>query len=363
MAERSILVGSQGPRQKFLPRDGLTHFDAVKDLSEVIMEGDEDPIEFYERLLNTQFQYEHVLTNRELQSQFLRGCATKYNPSILQIYRDQPNINTEELALKLQIDYRLSGALDSQLAIDNESIEHETVLTQSERGPPARGNATAPTRSTKSDTDKICHLCGRGSVMRNCPNTASRPPLKCELCNRFGHPRAFCWEDEANAHRRPEDWRSILPAPKTEDDDANLVSYTFVSHKVNFELNNDELNDNETGEEALCPTYTSMQNKNENKNDDDIDSNVLVEPLPSEAAAYADPSVYTTPEKGTSERDAIIVDSSDETMSFVYHTDGDESFYSADDTSEDHSTYDDMISITGELDRLSPAFCVEEGTK
>ena len=32
-------------RQKFLPRDGLTHFDAEKDLSEVVMEGGEDPIE------------------------------------------------------------------------------------------------------------------------------------------------------------------------------------------------------------------------------------------------------------------------------------------------------------------------------
>ena len=125
------------------------------------MEGNEDPIEFYERLLNIQFQQEHVLTNRELQSQYLRGSATKYKPSILQIYRDQPNINTEKLALKLQIDYRLSGALDSQLAIDNESIEHETVLTQSERGPPERGNATAPTLQAYSDADNICHLCGQ----------------------------------------------------------------------------------------------------------------------------------------------------------------------------------------------------------
>ena len=167
------------------------------------MEGNEDPIEFYERLVNIQFQYEHVLTNRELQSQFLRGCATKYKPSILQIYRNQPNINIEELALKFQSDYRLSGALDSQLAMDNESIEHETVLTQSERDPPTRGNATAPTRSTYADADNICNSCRqRGHVMKKCPNAAIRPPIKCELCNRSGHLRAFCWEDEANAHRR-----------------------------------------------------------------------------------------------------------------------------------------------------------------
>ena len=64
-------------RQKFLPRDGLTHFDAEKDLSEVIMEGSEDPIEFYERLINIKFQYDGVLTNREIQTQFLKGCSSK----------------------------------------------------------------------------------------------------------------------------------------------------------------------------------------------------------------------------------------------------------------------------------------------
>ena len=50
-------------------------------------------------------------------------------------------------------------------------------------------------------------------------------------------------------------------------------------------------------------------------------------------------------------------------MVFDYHGDSDDTFSSAFDTSEDDSTDDDRISITGELDKLSPAFCEKEGTK
>ena len=57
------------------------------------------------------------------------------------------------------------------------------------------------------------------------------------------------------------------------------------------------------------------------------------------------------------------MDSSDETMVFDYQTGSDETFSSDFSASDDDSTDDDMISITGELDRLSPAFCAKEGSK
>ena len=147
-----------------------------------------------------------------------------------------------------------------------------------------------------------------------------------------------------------------MPTPKTDDDEAHLVSFTLVSYFENIELTDDE-----NVAAALCPTYNLIQNDNEN--DDDVDSDVLVEPLPSEAAAYADPSVYATPEQGTSEKDTTIVDSSDDEMAFDYNDGSDESFYSVDANSEDESTDDDMICIRCELDRLSPAFQVGEGTE
>ena len=67
-------------RKKYLPKDGLTHFDAENTLSEGTMDANEDPMDYHERLL-TQFL-----------KQFLSGCNAKYKPSILQIYRANPKV-------------------------------------------------------------------------------------------------------------------------------------------------------------------------------------------------------------------------------------------------------------------------------
>ena len=116
-------------RKKYLSKDGLTHFDAEKALSEVTMEPSEDPIDYLERLHTVQYQYEEDIFERQLLKQFLSGYSSKYKPSILQIYRDNPSVTTSDLAEKLQIDFRLSEALDSSLMLDQDSIEHETALT------------------------------------------------------------------------------------------------------------------------------------------------------------------------------------------------------------------------------------------
>ena len=161
--------------------------------------------------------------------------------------------------------------------------------------------------------------------------------------------------------------------PKNDDEEANLVSYTLVSVENKHHLKNDdlnepemianEMNDDGTPRELKSLAYALMQKEDDKVNDEDVDSYVIIEPLPSSAAAYADPSVYATPEQGTSARDVIVGDSSDETMAFDYQSESDETFSSGFDTSDDDSTDNDMVSITGELDRLSPAFRANEGSK
>ena len=86
----------------------------------------------------------------------------------------------------------------------------------------------------------------------------------------------------------------------------------------------------------------------------------LWNPLPVSATAYAHPSVYAQTDRGTSMQEAINVDSTDEEMEFDYDTDSDETFRSADAKSDDVSTDEDILSVTSELDRLSPAFKVKE---
>ena len=84
-------------RKKYLPRDGLTHFDADKVLSDIIMEPNEEPADFQDRLLDVQYRYPEDISNRQVLNQFLRGCESKYKTSILQIYRENPNVTITEL--------------------------------------------------------------------------------------------------------------------------------------------------------------------------------------------------------------------------------------------------------------------------
>ena len=66
--------------------------------------------------------------------------------------------------------------------------------------------------------------------------------MKCDLCHRYGHRREFCWEENRNAHRRPEGWSSILPSPKDADnDDAALVSFSLMIIEDNHPLDGDSL--------------------------------------------------------------------------------------------------------------------------
>ena len=167
-------------RQKFLPRDGLTHFDAEKMLSDVYMQANEEPIEFKDRLIDVQCRYPQDIEDRQVFNHFLRGCDGKYKASILQIYRDNPDIDVHSLSDKLQIDHRLSEALEANLSV---SVDPETLLTQQE----------VPS-SDISDKNKICYNCGmRGHLARNCPgnNGMKNEAMKCVLCQRYGHRREF----------------------------------------------------------------------------------------------------------------------------------------------------------------------------
>ena len=108
-------------QKKYLPSDGLTHFDAEKVLNDVIMEPNEEPSDFKDRLLDVQYRYPADVSNRQVLNQFLRGCESKYKTSILQIYRENPDVEIESLSAKLQIDYRLAGALESTFLDDKSS--------------------------------------------------------------------------------------------------------------------------------------------------------------------------------------------------------------------------------------------------
>ena len=156
-------------QKKYLPRDGLTHFDADKVLLDVVMEVNEEPSDFKDRLLDVQYRYPADVSNRQVLNQFLRGCEPKYKTSILQIYHENPDFDIEILSDKLQIDYRLAGALESTFLDDNEP---ETLLTQVD--PPPR-QVSVPNRSSAFNSDKVCYLCGkRGHLMHYCPKASPK---------------------------------------------------------------------------------------------------------------------------------------------------------------------------------------------
>ena len=286
------------------------------------MDPNEDPMDYMERLLTVQYQFEDDIHERQLLKQFLSGCNAKYKPSILQIYRANPKVTTSELAEKLQIDFRLSEALDSSLLIDQDTIEHETVLAQVGSARPFPRNFPTRAISTVDPGDKTCFLCGnKGHLMHQCPLKGSgQAPVvpKCEFCNRYGHRTEYCWEKEENAYRRPTGWTSLLPAKAKED--AALVSFSLMEiddatdNEINTECEDvgavvDSLANARTDTLDMY-AFPNVEDSDLEGDDDDTESPVQLLPLESASVAYVPPAVYRTPTRDTIDRD--IMDSEDD---------------------------------------------------
>ena len=200
-------------RKKCLPKDGLTHFDAVKALSEVTMDPNEAPMDYLERLLMVQYQFEDDIHERQLLKQFLSGCNAKYKPSILQIYRTNLKVSTSDLAEKLQIDFHLSEALDSSLLIEQDTIELAQV--GSARPPPR--NFPPRLISTVDPSDKTCFLCGnKGHLIYQCPLKGSgQAPVvpKCVLQPLWSPNRVLLGKGRKRSP--PPNWMDLTPTSKS----------------------------------------------------------------------------------------------------------------------------------------------------
>ena len=132
------------------------------------MHANEEPIEFKDRLINVQCRYPQDIKDRQVFNQFLRRYDGKYKASILQIYRDNPDVDVYALSQKLQIDHRLSQALEANLSIYRDP---ETLLTQN----------VGPLLSSPdaSHNNKACYACGtRSHLARNCPGNKGLRYLK-----------------------------------------------------------------------------------------------------------------------------------------------------------------------------------------
>ena len=111
------------------------------------------------------------------------------------------------------------------------------------------------------DSNKTCYLCGlKGHIARNCPGSDQAPDaMKCQLCHRYVHRTEYCWEDEKNASRRPERWRSILPNRKDKEEDPVLVSYSLMSClRDEFDPASDEEDDSSLCLEPLEPSTDDL---------------------------------------------------------------------------------------------------------
>ena len=175
--------------------------------------------------------------------------------------------------------FRLSEALDSSLLIDQDTIEHETVLAQVGSARPPPRNFPPRVISTMDPNDMTCVMCGnKGHLMHNCPLKGSgQAPVvpKCEFCNRYGPRTEYCWEKEENAHCRPTGWTSILPVRATED--AALVSFSLSAVD---NVKEDEENTVREDVEALVTPLTTVTTEMldefnfsniENDDPDDVD--------------------------------------------------------------------------------------------
>jgi hypothetical protein len=74
----------------------------------------------------------------------------------------------------------------------------------------------------KREDKRECFKCHqKGHIAMNCPN---KKEIKCETCG-GNHRTIACWEDERNAHRRPDGWKSKSETTAVQADKAVMLAH------------------------------------------------------------------------------------------------------------------------------------------
>ena len=185
---------------RYKPEDTTSQAECMDKLMRLKLNPKANPAELFTAIANIQDQYEsptNAISESTLTSTVLRAVPDKYKPVItsLQLVKGN-NLSIDDIEEAMELFYR--NELNSALQASGKNAEGEVVLSSFSGGK--------------------CFKCGQaGHVKAECPNKKAggnknskgggkTTKRKCSTCGKTH--AGPCWEDEANASKRPENWKS-----------------------------------------------------------------------------------------------------------------------------------------------------------
>jgi hypothetical protein len=215
-------------RNKFAKIDDLTAVELRQDLSKIEWNKNKDPSKFFEEIASIEIVSAKLtvdqLTESELCSQVFMA-APRRHLAVLQAVKEEKgaNLTVDDLEEKMISAWRLEhlGEDDSDIEDDSDDSDDEGT----EKALTTQGNGQGGGKKFEGE----CYKCGKGGHRafecrssgyggrggrgggyggRGGSGGRGKFNGSCHNCGKSGHVKANCWEDEANASKRPSNWRS-----------------------------------------------------------------------------------------------------------------------------------------------------------
>ena len=194
-------------QKKHAPIDDFASMDKEKDLENLKYKKNDDPANFFGDLGMIQHKYRNEDTGYEIPEKELLTTAykklNKYYPSTMTSIRmnNKGSLTVDKLEEELCEYWRLNNNKSEPVQISNDDDNNDVALSSVGRNNNRNNN-------NNNNHDHNCGYCDGNHPTKGCREKKRHANTKCHLCGMTGHIKKYCWHNEANAHKRPRNWKS-----------------------------------------------------------------------------------------------------------------------------------------------------------